>query len=78
MLPTPGTPDFAPLLVDALASDASLRGWAVDGTLVAVVLLALTVRRGGVIIDVPYSRRSAAAISRAAGTARAVSCCSCD
>ncbi|CAK9783571.1 hypothetical protein CC85DRAFT_304398 [Cutaneotrichosporon oleaginosum] len=50
-LPQPGMPGFAPALVAAVASSPMLRGWPVDGTLTAVLLLALMARRGGVILD---------------------------
>lgn len=73
MLPTPGSPDFTPALIEALEDEPSLYGWELDGTLVAVILLALVVRRGGVIIDVPSGRRANAGIVRAARTASAVS-----
>lgn len=51
-LPEPGTPGFAVALVHALNTSSALRRWQVDGTLVAVLLLALMTRRGGVLLDV--------------------------
>jgi hypothetical protein len=50
-LPQPGVPGFAPALVAAVSSSPLLRGWPVDGTLTAVLLLALMTRRGGVLLD---------------------------
>ncbi len=52
MLPTPGTPSFLPLLIAHLHDPPSLAGWNFDPTLLSVLLIALIVRRGGVIIDV--------------------------
>ncbi|KAL1409999.1 hypothetical protein Q8F55_003999 [Vanrija albida] len=51
-LPTPGSAGFSPALVRAVYAAPSLRGWQPDGTLLAVFLLALVARRGGVLIDV--------------------------
>lgn len=51
-LPQPGIPGFAPALVSALSASPALRGWPVDGALVAVLLLALMTRHGGVLLDV--------------------------
>jgi hypothetical protein len=73
MLPTPGSPDFTPALIEAIESEPSLLGWEVDGTLVAVILVALVVGRGGVIIDVPSGRKMMSAIRRATRTAIGVS-----
>ncbi|GMK58169.1 hypothetical protein CspeluHIS016_0502010 [Cutaneotrichosporon spelunceum] len=50
-LPQPGIPGFTPALVTALNASPYLRGWPVDGTLTAVLLLALMARRGGVLIE---------------------------
>lgn len=58
ILPTPGSAGFSPALVRAVQSAASLRGWAVDGTLLAVYLLAMIARRGGVLVDVVRDRGS--------------------
>jgi len=51
-LPTPGTPSFLPLLIDHLLTSPQLRGWNFDPTLLSALLIALIVRRGGVIVDV--------------------------
>lgn len=75
MLPTPGTAGFTPALVAAISNEPALRGWDPDAGLVAVVLLALTVKCGGVIVDVATHRSQAPAtnIARAARVASAVS-----
>ncbi|BEJ13189.1 hypothetical protein CspHIS471_0303630 [Cutaneotrichosporon sp. HIS471] len=50
-LPHPGISGFTPSLVAALNASPTLRRWPVDDTLVAVLLLALMARRGGVLLD---------------------------
>ena len=51
-LPQPGTPSFTPLLLRTLLSAPSLHGWTFDPNLFSVLLLALIVKKGGVIVDV--------------------------
>lgn len=69
-LPQPGTPGFAVALVAALNASPSLHGWQVDGTLVAIVLLALMTRRGGVLLDAGGSGSSTNTIAKTVGAVR--------
>lgn len=66
---------FTLLLVEALAHAPELRGWEPDGGLVAVLLMALIARQGGVVIDVLTGRShmSQSSMSRAVRITCAVS-----
>lgn len=74
-LPEPGIEGYAPELVQAVTRSPTLNGWHVDGSLVAVFLLALMVRSGGVILDVVNGRHGpiAAGIGHTSRVAVAVS-----
>ncbi|WRT70408.1 uncharacterized protein IL334_007406 [Kwoniella shivajii] len=51
-LPNLGSPSFTPLLLRYVSSHLGSRGWSINPSLFSILLLALIVRRGGIVIDV--------------------------
>ncbi|WWC71831.1 uncharacterized protein I206_105790 [Kwoniella pini CBS 10737] len=51
-LPELGSPSFTPLLLRYVLSHPSLKGWSINPSLLSVLLLALIVRKGGILIDI--------------------------
>ncbi|OCF32155.1 hypothetical protein I316_06069 [Kwoniella heveanensis BCC8398] len=51
-LPEIGSPLFTPRLLSYILSDPSLVGWEISSSIFSVLLLALVVRRGGIVFDV--------------------------
>lgn len=79
-LPSPGIPNYVAELVAYLSRRPELQGWAPDGTLLALWLMALLNRGpdgggGGIILDVDAkaSRRPGGAAARATRHAVTVS-----
>ena len=50
--PEPGAASFLPTLIAHLHDQPFLNTWNFDSTLFSVILIALIVRRGGLIVDV--------------------------
>ena len=74
-LPTAGSPSFLPSLIAHLGDSRQLHGWTFDPTLLSVLLLALIVKRGGVILDVlrePHAPKSRDAVHSVVNVVSAV------
>ncbi|WVW85956.1 hypothetical protein I302_107994 [Kwoniella bestiolae CBS 10118] len=50
-LPPLGSPSFTPLLLRHVLSHPALAGWSINPSLFSVLLLAMIVRKGGVVVD---------------------------
>lgn len=72
-LPEPGADDFLLVLIDTLSEHPALEDWQFDDTTLWLIVLALLIRKGGVIIDLAETTGRKALFSNVVESTRAVS-----